>query len=116
MLPLAVRADSFIHAAHRGRLPGVHLRLSAAGAPAGPGGAEALAGAPGEQLALELVDRAEDMEDQPPGRRGRVHVLLSASLDRDQVAAWLGWRLRELYPGARRAGHHGGPVQPLRRG
>jgi hypothetical protein len=50
--------------------------LSAASAPAGPGGVEALAGALDDQLALELVNRAEDMEDQPPSRRGRVDVLL----------------------------------------
>src|SRR6266576_2004987 len=45
VLPLAVRADSFIHAAHRGGLPGVQLGLAPASAPAGPGGLEALAGA-----------------------------------------------------------------------
>jgi hypothetical protein len=54
---------------HRGGLPGVQLGLAAAGAPAGPGGLQALAGALGDQLALELIDRAEDVEDQPPGRR-----------------------------------------------
>jgi len=40
------------------------------------GGLEALAGALDDELALELVDRAEKMEDQPPGRRGRVDLLL----------------------------------------
>ncbi len=35
----------------------------------------ALAGALDDQVALELVDRAEDMEDQPPGRRGGVDGL-----------------------------------------
>src|SRR6266702_2556233 len=76
VLPLAVRADGFVHAAHRGGLPGVQLGLAAAGAPAGTGGFEALAGALDDQLALELVDRAENMEDQAPGRRGRVDLLL----------------------------------------
>ena len=38
--------------------------------------APALAGALDDQLALELIDRAEDVEHQPPGRRGRVDVLL----------------------------------------
>ena len=52
------------------------LGLAAAGAAAGPGGVQALAGALDDQLALELIDRAEDMEDQPPGRRGRVDLLL----------------------------------------
>jgi hypothetical protein len=31
---------------------------------------------PPHQLALELIDRAEDVEDQPSGRRGRVDLLL----------------------------------------
>jgi hypothetical protein len=75
VLPLAVRPDGFMYAAHGGRLPGVQLGLSAASAPAGPGCVEALAGALDDQLALELVDRAEDMADQPPSRRGRVDVL-----------------------------------------
>jgi len=75
VLPLAVRPGSFIYAARRGRLPGVQLGLSAASAPAGPGCVEALAGGLDDQLALELVDRAEDMADQPPSRRGRADVL-----------------------------------------
>jgi len=58
VLPLAVRADRFVHAAHRGGLPGVQLGLAAPGAPAGPGGVEALAGALDDQLALELIDRS----------------------------------------------------------
>jgi hypothetical protein len=37
---------------------------------------EAFAGALDDQLAPELVDRAEDMENQSAGRRGRVDVLL----------------------------------------
>jgi len=76
VLPLAVRAGGLVHAAHCGGLPGVQLGLAAAGAPAGTGGVEALAGALGDQFALELVDRAEDVEDQPPGRGGGVDVLL----------------------------------------
>src|SRR6516164_1383002 len=75
VLPLAVRPGSFIHAAHRGGLLGVQLGPSAASAPAGPGCVEALAGGLDDQLALELVDRAEDMADQPPSRRGRAGVL-----------------------------------------
>src|SRR5205809_845488 len=71
-LALAVRADGLVHAAHRGSLPGVQLGLAAAGAPAGTGGFEAFAGALDDQLALGFVDRAEDMEDQLPGRRGGV--------------------------------------------
>jgi hypothetical protein len=43
---------------------------------AGPGGVQVLAGALDDQLALELIDRAEDVEGQPPGRRGRVDLLL----------------------------------------
>src|SRR5258707_288213 len=38
-------------------------------------GLQALAGALDDELALELIDRAEDVEDQPPGRRGRVDLL-----------------------------------------
>jgi len=60
VLLLAVRAGRLVHAAHRGGLPGVQLGLSAPGAAAGPGGAEALGGALDDQLALELVDRAEE--------------------------------------------------------
>jgi hypothetical protein len=51
------------------------LGLRPPGAPAGPGGLEALAGALDDQLALELIDRAEGVEGQPPGRRGGVDVL-----------------------------------------
>ena len=76
VLPLAVRADRFVHGAHRGGLPGVQLGFAPAGAAAGPGSLEAFAGALDDQLALELIDCAEDVEDQPPGRRGRVDLLL----------------------------------------
>src|SRR5215510_13659697 len=54
VLPLAVRPDSFIHAAHRGGLPGVQIGPSAASASAGSGGGEPHAGALDDQLALEL--------------------------------------------------------------
>jgi hypothetical protein len=66
VLPLAVRAGGLVHAAHRGGLPGVQLGLAAPGAAAGAGGVQALAGALDDQLALELVDRAEDMEGVRP--------------------------------------------------
>ena len=57
----------FVHAAGRWRpLPGGQLGLAAAGAAATPGSVPALAGALDDQLALELIDRAEDMEDQSP--------------------------------------------------
>src|SRR6266568_7219440 len=62
VLPLAVRSGGLVHAADGGGLPGVQLGLAAAGAAAGPGGVEALAGALDDQLALELIDRAEDVE------------------------------------------------------
>jgi hypothetical protein len=75
VLPLVVRADSFLHAAHRGGLPAVQLGLAAPGAPSGTGGFEAFA-CPDNQFALELLDRAENMEDQAPGRCGRIDVLL----------------------------------------
>ena len=58
---------------------------AAAGAPAGPGGVQALAGALDDQLALELIDRAEDVEGQPPGRGGGVDLLL----EDDQAGAAL---------------------------
>ena len=51
-------------------------RLAASELAAGLGGGQALVGALDDQLALELVDRGEDVEHQPPGRRGRVDVLL----------------------------------------
>ena len=73
--PLAIRSGGLVHAADGGGLGGAQLGLAAPGAAAGAGGLEALAGALDDQLALELIDRAEDMEDQPPGRRGRVDVL-----------------------------------------
>ena len=50
---------------------------STAAAPAGPGGVEALAGARDDQLALELVNLAEDIEDQQASRRGHVDVLFA---------------------------------------
>jgi len=75
VLSLAVRADRLLHAADGGGLPGVQLGLAAPSAAARPGGVKALAGALDNELALELIDRAEDMEDQPPGRRGRVDLL-----------------------------------------
>src|SRR5271157_5438110 len=76
VLPLAVGAGGGVHAADGGGLAGVELGLAAAGATAGPGGRQALAGAFDDQLALELIDRAEDVEGQPAGRRGRVDLLL----------------------------------------
>ena len=48
---------------------------SGPGVAAGRGGFEALAGALDDQLVLELIDRAEGVEDQPPGRRSRVDLL-----------------------------------------
>ena len=75
VLPLAVRAGGGVHAADGGSLPLVQLGLAAAGAAAGPGGLQALAGALDDQLALELIDRAQEVEDQPACRRGRVDVL-----------------------------------------
>src|SRR5260370_21819946 len=59
VLPLAVRADRVVHAAHRGGLPALQRGLAAPGAAAGPRGVEALPGALDDQFALELVDRAE---------------------------------------------------------
>jgi hypothetical protein len=82
MQPLAIRSGGLVHAADGGGLGGAQLGLAAPRAAAG--GLEALAGALDDQLALELIDRAEDVEDQPPGRRGRVDVL---SGDRQVYAA-----------------------------
>src|SRR5260370_35883227 len=72
----SVRSGGLVHAPHGGGLGVAQLRPATTGAAAGPGGVEALAGALDDQLALELVDRAEDMEDQAAGRRGRVDLLL----------------------------------------
>ena len=62
--PLAVRPGGGVHAPDGGGLGGAQLGLAAPGAAAGPGGLQALAGALDDQLALELVDRAEDVEGQ----------------------------------------------------
>src|SRR5271165_6071299 len=83
--PLAIRSGGLVHAPDGGGLGGAELGSAASGAAAGAGGVEALAGALDDQLALELIDRAEDMEDQPPGRRGRVDLLLQD----DQAGATL---------------------------
>ena len=56
-------------------LVGRHGPGTSARAAPGAGGAEPLMGALHDELALELVDRAEDMADQPPSRRGRADVL-----------------------------------------
>src|SRR5271157_6414578 len=62
VLSLAVRTGGLVHAADGGGLPGVQLGLAAPGAAAGPGRGQALAGALDDQLPLELIDRAEEME------------------------------------------------------
>jgi hypothetical protein len=69
------RSSSLVHAAHGGGLGGVQLGPAAAGAAAGPGGVQALASTLDDQLTLELIDRAEDVEDQSAGRRGGVDLL-----------------------------------------
>ncbi len=74
----------------------LELGLAAAGATAGPGGVQALAGALDDQLALELVDRAEDVEDQPPGRRGRVDLLLQDDQADAALAQLVGQREQVL--------------------
>src|SRR6185437_4758215 len=76
VLPFPVRAGGSVHAADGGGLAGVQLGLAAAGAAAGPGGGQALAGALDDQLALELIDRAEEVEHQAPPRGGSVDLLL----------------------------------------
>lgn len=52
-------------------LLGAERGWSASGADAGPGGGRAAAGALDEDVALELGDRGEDVEDQPSSRRRR---------------------------------------------
>ena len=91
MQPLAIRSGGLVHAPDCGGLGRAQLGLAASGAAAGTGGVEALAGALDDQLALELIDRAEDMEDQPTGRRGRVDLLL----EDDQADAALAQLLGE---------------------
>ncbi len=56
---VAARADGFVHAAYRGDLPAVQLGFAAPGAPAGPGGVEARAGALDDQLTDELRQRGD---------------------------------------------------------
>ena len=75
VLPFPVGAGGGVHAADGGGLAGVQLGLAAAGAAAGPGRGQALPGALDDQLALELIDRAEEMEHQPPLRGGGVDLL-----------------------------------------
>ena len=67
---------------------------------------EALAGALDDQLALELVDRAEDMEDQAPGRRGGVDVLLEDHQADAALAQLVGER-EEVLQRPHRAGQAG---------
>src|SRR5438270_800386 len=81
-------------------------RLAAAGGAAGPGGFEALAGALDDQLALELIDRAEDVEDQPPGRGGRVDLLLQDHQAGAALAQLVGER-QEVLQRPHRAGQPG---------
>src|SRR5208283_2001636 len=76
VLPFPVGAGGGVHAADGGGLPVVQLGLAPAGAAAGPGRGQALPGALDDQLALELIDRAEEMEHQPALRRGGVDLLL----------------------------------------
>jgi hypothetical protein len=106
VLPLPVRPGRFVHAADGGGLPLVQLELAAAGAAAGPGGRHALAGALDDQLALEFIDRAENMEDQPPGRRGRVDLLLQDHQADAALAQLLGQR-EQLLQRPHRAGQPG---------
>src|SRR5271166_835417 len=104
--PLAIRSGGMVHALDGGGLSGAQLGLAAPGAAAGAGGVQALAGALDDQLALELIDRAEDMEDQPPGRRGGVDVLLQD----DQAGAALAQLVSEreqVLQGPHRAGQPG---------
>src|SRR6266496_3179593 len=94
--PLAIRPGGGVHAPDGGGPGGAQLGLAAPGAAAGPGGVQALAGALDDQLALELVDRAEDMEDQPPGRRGGVDLLLQDDQADAALAQLVGERQQVL--------------------
>jgi hypothetical protein len=73
---------------------------------AGPGGVQALACALDDELALELVDRAENMEDQPPGRCGRVDLLLEDD-QADAALAQLVGKRQEVLERPHRAGQPG---------
>ncbi len=96
VLPLAVRAGRGVHAADRGRLAVVQLGLAAAGAAAGPGGRQALAGTLDDELALELIDRAEDVEGQPPGGCGCIDLLLQDDQADAALAQLVGQREQVL--------------------
>jgi len=76
VLALAVGPFGLVHAAHRRRLAGGELGFPAAPPAAGPGRRQTLAGSLDDQLALELVDRAEDVEDEPALRGAGVDALL----------------------------------------
>jgi hypothetical protein len=64
--------------------------------PRARGCVHALAGALDDQLTLELIDRAEDMEDQPPGRRGRVDLLPQDDQADTALAQFVGEREQVL--------------------
>jgi hypothetical protein len=66
------------------------------GAATGPGGVQAFAGALDDQLTLELIDRAEDMEDQPPGRGGGVDLLAQDDQANAALAQLVGEREQVL--------------------
>src|SRR5271166_5696196 len=104
--PLAIRSGGMVHALDGGGLSGAQLGLAAPGAAAGAGGVQALAGALDDQLALELIDRAEDMEDEPPGRRGRVDLLLQDD-QADAALAQLAGEREQVLQRPHRAGQPG---------
>jgi len=104
--PLAVRAGGGVHAADGSRLGGAQLGLAAAGAAAGPGGGQALPGALDDQLPLELIDRAQEMEHEPSLRGGGVDLLLEHDQADAALAQLVGQR-EQVLEGPHGAGQPG---------
>jgi hypothetical protein len=67
---------------------------------------QALPGSLDDQLALELIDRAEEMKHQPPGRRGRVDLLLQHDQAHAALAQLIG-QCQQVLQRPHRAGQPG---------
>ncbi len=74
--PFAVLAEFVVHLPGEFDLARAQFGLLAAGAPAGPRRRQAVPGALGHQRVLELGERAEDLEEHPAHRGGRVDALV----------------------------------------
>jgi hypothetical protein len=95
-------------------LLGSHSRRSPQAHATSLGGVQSLPGALDDQLADELGERGEDVEDQPPAGGGRVQGLVQA-LEPDALPAQRSNDLDQVCQGPRQpvqAGHHQGVAGP----